>query len=185
MTFAVPVLAGAGIVSSVLGGFMGAAGTKQAGAASSAASYYQAAVAANNAKLAEQRADRALAAGRIETQAVGLKAAANLGAIKAEQAASGIDVNTGSAVDVQASARMLGKQAAEQTMINAQERAWGYRVQAQSEKAQAELDMMTGKNQLEAADTAATAQQIGALGTGLMGGAKALDGVKWGDLLGG
>lgn len=183
MTFAVPVLAGAGIVSGVVGGFMGAAGTKQAGAAASASSYYQAAVAANNAKIAEAQADRALAAGRVETQAVGLKSAANLGAIKAEQAASGIDVNTGSAVDVQASARMLGKQAAEQTMNNAQERAWGYRIAAQNDKAQAELDMMTGKNQLAAADTAATAQQFGALGTGLMGTAQAF-GPKWG-LLGG
>jgi hypothetical protein len=183
MTFAVPAIAGAGIVSSVLGGFMGAEGTRQAGKASSAASYYQAAVAAHNAQIAEQQADRALAAGTVETQAVGLKSAANLGAIKAEQAASGIDVNTGSAVDVQASARMLGKQAADQTMNNAQERAWGYRVQAQNEKAQAQLDMMTGKNQLDAADTAATTQMIGALGTGLMGGAKAL-GTKW-ELLGG
>lgn len=184
MTAAAPFLAGGGILSGVLGGFSGASATRQAGQASGMASYYQAAVAANNAKIAAEQEKRALAAGEIETQAVGLKSAANIGATKAEQAASGIDVNTGSAVDVQASERMLGKQAAEQTMNNAQARAWGYRQMAQNNLAEAELGMMTGKNEIEAGNRAAFAQEIGALGTGLMGGAQAL-GFKWPQTFGG
>jgi hypothetical protein len=173
-----PAFAGASILSNLADGFMGAEGTRQAGQASSLASYYQAQVAKNEAALNEMQAQRELAAGSVESQAVGLKSAANLGSIKAGQAAAGIDVNTGSAVDVQSSARMVDKLAQEQTMNNAFERAWGYRIKSQNDEAEAQLDVMAGNNEVQAADTAATAQEIGALGTGLMGTAQAL-GAKW------
>jgi hypothetical protein len=178
MSFAVPALGGLGILGQVAGGFLGGAGTLQAGRAASAASNYQAVVAANNAQLANQAADRALAAGAAQTEEVSMKSAANVGAIKAAQGASGVDVNTGSALDVQSSARALGQLAATRTENNAQERAWGYRVQASNDVAQAQLDLMAGKNQLAGAETAATTQELGGLGTGALGAAQALS-PKW------
>jgi hypothetical protein len=178
MSFAAPLLGGIGTLGSLAGGFLGGAGTLQAGRAASAASNYQAMVAANNAVLANEAADRTLAAGAQQTQDVSMKSAANVGAIKAAQAGGGIDVNSGTALDVQSSARELGALASTRTMENAQERSWGYRVQASNDVAQAQLDLMQGKNQLAGAETAATTQELGGLGTGLLGAAQALS-PKW------
>ena len=102
-----------------------------------------------------------------------MKSGANVGSIKATQAASGVDVNKGSALDVQSSARELGELAATHTQENAQERAWGYRVQASNDVAQAELDLKTGKKQIAAGEQAQAADELKGLGTGLVGGATA------------
>lgn len=191
MTFAAPALGAAGLISNLAGGFAGAQGKLQTGRANSMASYYQAAVAANNAALANQAAGRATAAGIAKTQDVGLKGAANLGSIKTEQAANGVDVNSGSALNVQSSARRENQISTERTMQNAEEQAWGYRVQASNEMAQAALDAQSGKNIEQGAQTGATAQEAGALGTallgvpgtGLLGAAQALSS-KWQNIAG-
>ncbi len=171
-------LAPLGAIASIAGGLIGGAGTLQAGRAASMASNYQAVVAANSATLANEAADRTLASGAAQTEEVSMKSAANVGSIKAAQAQKGVDVNSGTALTVQASARELGELAATRTENNAQERAWGYRVQASDDVAQAELDLMAGKNQLAGAETASTAQELGGLGTGLLGAATALS-PKW------
>ena len=174
MSFLAPI--GAGI--SMFGGLENAAGTLQAGRAGKAADYYQAAVAANNAQLANEAADRALAAGAAKAEDVSMKSAANVGTIKASQGAAGIDVNTGSALRVQAGARREGQLAAERTEENAQEQAWGYRVRAQSDVAQAQMDVTAGNETEKAAERASTAQTFGAIGGGLLGAAQAV-GPNW------
>ena len=184
MSFAAPLLGVAGIASNIAGGFMGAAGARQAANAANMSYAYQAQVAANNAMLANEAADRTLASGAAAAQDMSLKGAANVGAIKAGQAASGIDVNTGSAVNVQASARERNQLETQRTMENAQERAWGYRTSAQSDTAQAQLDLMSGKNALAAGETQALSSEVGGLGTGALGAATALN-PKWGSNLNG
>ena len=169
MSFLAPL----GAILGVAGGFAQGAGAMQAAKAASASSNYQAVVAANNATLANQAADRTLASGAAETEAVSMKSAANVGSIKAVQGASGVDVNSGSAVTVQSSARELGELAATRTQNNAAERAWGYRVAASNDVAQAQLDQMTGKNQIAAGEQAQAADELKGLGTGLVGGATA------------
>ena len=178
MGFAAPALGAAGILSNLAGGFVSGQGTLQTGRATQASDMFQAQVAANNAVLANEAADRALASGTAKSEEVSLKSAANLGAIKAGQAAGGIDVNTGSAVTVQESAREMGKLATERTMNNAQEQAWGYRSASQSDIAQAEVDVQSGNNAMAGARMGALAQEAGGLGTGMLGAATALS-PKW------
>jgi hypothetical protein len=145
----------------------------QAATAGAASSNYQAVVAANNAVLANETADRTLAAGAAATEDVSMKSAANVGTIKAAQGASGVDVNSGSALNVQSSARELGELAATRTENNAQEKAYGYRVQASNDVAQAQLDLMTGKQQIAAGEQAQAGDVLKGLGTGLVGAATA------------
>ena len=82
-----------------------AGGAVMSGIAQGNAASYQAQIAANNAKIANQNAAYAAAAGHAKEEQQGMKGAAQMGAIKAEIAANGVDVNTGTAKDVQTSAR--------------------------------------------------------------------------------
>jgi hypothetical protein len=110
---------------------------------------YQAQVARNNALIAEQNATRAVQSGDVQATNQGLRSRAQLGTIKASQAGNNIDVNSGSAVDVQSSARQLGMLDALTIRNNAANQAYGYKVQAVSDKAQAQLDQMQGQTALE------------------------------------
>lgn len=134
-----------------------AAGQIQQGIAGQQAGNY-------NAEVARQNAVHAVAAGQVKATNVGLKSAAEGGRIKAAQAANGINVNTGSAVQVQSDQRRAG--AVDQTNTNndALVQAYGY-------KAQGELEKFKGK-------TAMTQGILGAAGT-LAGGAS-----KFGDAFG-
>ena len=123
----------------LVGGLMSAVGTIAGGIAQKNALEYQAQVAQNNAITAEQNAHYAIEAGQAKTAALSMKEAAVGGEIKAAQAASGIDVNTGSNRAVQQSQRMLGKLDTETEMSKAQLQAYGYRTQATNFRAQAGL----------------------------------------------
>lgn len=166
MAWAPIAIAGVQLAGTALGAF----GQYRQGQASQQSAYYNAAVAHNNAIINEQKAERAAAAGTELASRESMKSGARVGAIKAEQAASGIDVNSGSAVDVQASQRALGKLDADTVMNNSLMQVYGYRVAAQSDEAQAQLDMMGG-------DQAASGGLIGAAGSLLSGASSAAD--KW------
>ena len=155
-------MAGAGIsaVSSVTSGI-----------ANSNAAQYQASVARNNATIAQQNAVRAEQAGAAQAENESRKGASKLAKIKVAQAASGVDVNTGSAVDVQAGQRETDQLDAETVMQNAQLHAYGYRTQASNFQSEAQLDEMKGEQ-------AKTAGYLGAAG-GLLSSASSI-GSKWG-----
>lgn len=163
-------MAAMGIGASGLGGVTGAIGSVFGGEAQKSMYEYQAAVARINAGIAEQNASYAIAAGEAEAQQQGMKTRAEIGQTRATQGASGLDVNRGSAVDVRASEAEVG--AMDQAMVraNAQRQAYGYRVQAMQETAQAQLDQMAGQN-------AQTAGIIGSF-TSLLGGASGVSS-KW------
>lgn len=127
-------------IAGVAGAVISGAGAIQAGQAQQKAATYQAQVAKNNSLIAEQNAQHAEEAGLAQAQASSLKARATSGRIRAAQAASGIDVNTGSAVDVQESAAEQGHQDTETVMSNAELQAYGYRSQGTGFNAQAGLD---------------------------------------------
>lgn len=90
--------------------------------------------------------------------------------LKASQAANGIDVNTGSAVDVQVGQREQSSLDEQTTLNNAELKAYGYESQATGFTAQAGLDK-------EEAETAPIGADLGAAG-GLLGSASSL-GFKW------
>lgn len=133
-----------------------AGGAIASGQASANAAKYNAQVARNNAVEAGQ-------AGSAQAEEAGLKAAQNLGRIRAIEGANNIDPNSGSAVKVQEGAREAGTIGQQATENNALLQAYGYNAQSTLDTAQAKQDE--------------TAGDIGA-GTSLLQGASQLSS-KW------
>lgn len=159
--------------TAVAGAAVGAYGKYQEGQATKTAALYQAQVAKNNAEIADTLASNAVATGRVKTENQSRKGAAIAGRIKAAQAANGVDVNSGSNVDVQQSQREQAQLDTETTMHNAELEGYGYRTRATNYQAEAGLDVMKGEQ-------AEKAGEIGAVST-LLGGASSL-GSKWSSL---
>jgi hypothetical protein len=147
------------------GGLLSAGGQLFGGFAQMQALNYQSQVAANNAAIAKQYAEQTAEATQIKTAAVSMQERAQLGAIKAGQAASGVDVNTGSAKAVQMSQRELGNLSAMTEMSKGQLAEYGYNVQAMNATAQSQL-------YAHEAPQALIGGALGAGGTALSAGAK-------------
>jgi hypothetical protein len=143
----------------------------EAGEASAAANAYKAQVATNNAEIARRNAISDAQAGDTAAFNQGLKTRAKVGAEKAQQGASGIDVNTGSAADVRKGTQQLGMLDALTIRSNAARKAYGDLVESTSDTAQSQLDTMAGQQASEAGE-------IGAVGS-LLSGASSLAG-NWG-----
>lgn len=172
MAIAAPLALAAGIG----GAGVTAAGKLEAGAAAANAANYQAEVARNNAIIAQQNADYAIKSGQVQAANQSMKGRAISGKIKANQAASGVDVNTGSAVDVQQSQREVNKLDTDTVLNNAELKAYGYRSDASNFTAQAGLDEM----QAEQAPIGAAFDAAG----GLLSSASSVGG-KWAMMSGG
>ncbi|MEI6282426.1 MAG: hypothetical protein WCP82_06890 [Alphaproteobacteria bacterium] len=155
-----------------------AQGTLIQGQAQNDASQYQAQVARNNAQIANDNADYVLRAGETDMATQNLKGRAHLGAVKAAQAANGVDVNTGSAVDVRAGEATGARQDVLTTQNNAILKAYGYRSQAANDLAQAGLDERTGAAALKGAQISASGSGLAQAGT-LLSGVSSLAS-KWG-----
>lgn len=138
MGAALPFIAAASIGASALGSI--AQGNQQA-----AAGKYNAQVQFNNAKIAQQNATFAGEQGAANAATEQQKTRAQVGEIKAAQAANGIDVNKGSAVDVRSSAAELGELNAITIRSNAARQAYGFQTQAASDMAQSQLDKQQAK----------------------------------------
>lgn len=110
------------------------------GIAGSQAASYQAQVAKNNSIIAKQNATYSAEAGSAQTEEQGLKSASKSGLVRAAFASNGLDVNTGSAADVQTSQRELGYLDTATTASNAALQTYGYNTQSQNYKAQEELE---------------------------------------------
>jgi hypothetical protein len=149
--------------SALVAGGVGAYGAIQSSDAASASASYQAQVSANNATIASQNAQYATAAGEAQVTQSQLKTAATVGGIKASEAASGLDVNSGSNVDVQSSAKQLGELDALTIRNAAARQAYGYQTQSMSDVAQAGLEKAQSSQDL-------TAGMFGA-GSSILGGA--------------
>lgn len=116
----------------VLGGIGGAlSGRQQAD--------YQARVARNNENIARWNSYNAKQQGEVAATNEGLKGRAVVGAIAAAQGASGIDMNSGSAVSVRADAASLAQLNAMTIKSDAARRAYGYDIMAKNYHAEAKL----------------------------------------------
>ena len=129
-------LMAAGTVSGAVGAYNTAKGQK-------AALEYQAAVAANNQKIANYQADIELQNGALEEQASELKTAALKGDQRAALAANGIDLGTGSASEILATTEFMGKRDALTIRDNAARRAWALREQGKGYGSEAAMDRAT------------------------------------------
>ena len=135
------------------------------------AAKYQSQVAANNAQIANQNAQYATSAGEAQAQATSLKGAGQLGMIRAAIGANNVDVNTGSAQDVQSGAREVSSLDTQTTMNNALLQAYGYQSQATG---------FTATSQLQNYESAqAPVAEAGGVAGSLLSGAKSI-GTSWG-----
>lgn len=170
MAFVLPAIPMIAAAAGVAGAGISAYGAIQGGKATRDMMNYRAQIAQNNKTIAEQNAESTIQAGQAKAQATGMKGAAEGGRMKARQAASGVDVNTGSFVDVQEGQREAALLDVETVIHNADLRAYGYRAQAQNFEAESQLDRMAGEQ-------AETAGKLKAAST-ILGAASSLGG-KW------
>lgn len=154
MCFATAALIAGGVGSAV-----SAAGAIEQGQAVANEAKYNSQVAANNATYAS-------AAGTAQAGAESMKNANVAGRVKAAQAANGVDVNSGSTVDVQEGTREAGNIDTQTTENNALLQAYGYQ--------------QTSTLQKNEAEEAPIGADIGAAG-GLLGNASSI-GFKWNSL---
>lgn len=117
-----------------------AGGQLMNGIAQGNAAAYQGKVANNNAIIARQNAAYAASAGAAQTEQAGLKARNQQANLRASEAVEGVDVNSGSAAEVQTGQRMIGGLDQATVSNNAALESYGYQSQATSYEAQAKLD---------------------------------------------
>jgi hypothetical protein len=182
LTLAAPAAAGAGagavstgLTAASLAGTaastaVGVMGQRQTAAANAANARYQAAVAANNQLIAQQNARYATQAGAVNAQAMDFRTRALMGSEIAAQGASGIDIGSGSPLDVVRSTAGLGRLDTANIIQGANLQAYGYQTAATGFGAEAGL-------QQQQARYAGTAGMIGGAGT-ILGGATSLAS-KW------
>lgn len=156
------IATGIGTVATIAGAAESASGAIAQGNAQREAAQYRAQVARNNAKMAEGDAEYVVQAGNLESYNQGMKNRSHLGTVKANQAASGVAVNSGSAVDVRASEAQTGRQEQQNIEYNASRKAYGYRRQAQDYLADAALSERGGYNAQVAARSVAGSTVLGA-----------------------
>lgn len=147
---------GAAAVLSAVSSF---AGAQQQAKSQEEQDQYQAQVAANNATIATNNAQNAEAAGAQQAADKGLQTRNTVGAILASQAASGLDVNSGSNVDVRSSASEVGQLDALTIRSNAARQAYSYETQAAGDQAEISQDQAAEKN----AETAGNISEFSSL----------------------
>lgn len=160
----------AGLGTSVAGSALSAFGAYSQGQSQSQMYGYQAQVAQINSQIALQNADYARMQGEQQAVIEGRKGAQQFGGIRAAQGASGLDVNSGSNAQVQASQKSTTALDLNQIRSNAAKTAYDFDVQSTEDVNQAGLYNA-------ASSKAKTAGDIGAL-TSIVGGAGSVSS-KW------
>ncbi len=125
-----------GIVS-IVGSVLGAA---MQGYSSYQSNMYNAQVARNNQIVADRNAATALEVGQSQEEAKRLQTGEMIGSLKASEAASGVNPNTGSALDVRSSAAQTGEMDALTIRYNANVQNQNLKYQGAMFGAQAQLD---------------------------------------------
>jgi hypothetical protein len=156
--------------ASVIGTGVSAVGQVQAGKAAQAAGDYNAAVARNNQIVAEQQAADAQRRGEVAETEQRRKVRMLTGTQRAALAASGVQLDQGTALDILGDTAAMGELDALTIRNNAEREAYGYRVQGVNFGAEAGLQTMRGQS-------AMTSGLIGAGGTVLSGAGNVTD--RW------
>lgn len=162
------VAAALSVVSGLAGGAVGTVSSIQQGKATQAQYDYQAKVAKNNARIAEENARRIRQQGIEEERLQRMKTQKNVASQQTAMASNGIDLTQGTAVDVIGDTSAMGELDALQTRYNYEAKAQGYDVEAGNFSNQANLDVLAGKN-------AYSAGIMGGISEGLAGIGKTAD----------
>ena len=145
-----------GTGAQLFGANTSATGAKAAGTAAGESDLFNAAIANANAGIALRNANFTAGAGEAKAGISETQTEARVGATKANQGASGVEVNSGSNVQVRASEAEVGMLDALTIKSNAAKQAYGYQVEAVGETAkakmltaQAPLDVAAGNNKAQ------------------------------------
>lgn len=161
----IETVAAVSIGSSIAGGILGAFGSEKKADAEAQADMYKAQVARNNAIIAERKAGQTREAGGIEAENNDLKTKSKIAEATVVQAANGLDVNTGTNVDVRNSMADLGRLDTLTIISNAAKKAQDFEVQAMNFNAEGQLDTMAAENAKEAGDINAASSLISGAGS--------------------
>lgn len=132
-------LAAGGTGVSVIGGLKAGNAAKRSGEAQQRAADKSGELADFNAQVAELQAEDAIVRGQEEEQRFRARVRGTIGSQRAGFAASNIDVNFGTAADVQADAARLGELDALTIRGNAAREAWGFKMQAEDLRRRGDL----------------------------------------------
>lgn len=134
------------IGTSVLSGITSGAGASFTSGASADAFNFKAGIAKLNADINRQNASWAINSGAIKASNYGLKAGQEIAETKVVQAASGLDVNSGSKEAVRDTQSTVAKFDQNQIRADAAHTAHGYEVKAATDTMEAELDRVGAVN---------------------------------------
>lgn len=148
-----------------LGGVIGAAGAIKTSQAQASASKYNASIAAENSAQALSNANIASASGSEQAGISSEKTRQTVGALTANEGASGIDVNSGSNLDVRSSQADVGRLDALTLRSNAAREAYGYQTQANNFSAESQLERTEASGDLTAGAINAGSTLLGSAGT--------------------
>lgn len=159
-------------LSSVGGASLGVEGLGQLFSARSSAqsAKYNAQIAQQNAAQDLKYASQTAELGNIEAANSEEQTREKMGAVKANQGASGVTVGKGSFADVQGSVAQTGMLDAMTIRSNAARAAYGYQVGAVNEEAQAKLLKKEAKNDMIAGVIGATSTILGGAAKGVQSG---------------
>lgn len=107
-----------------------------------------------NARIAETQAEDAIRRGDIEASRYRTQVQRTAGAQRVGLAAQGIDIASGTAADIQEETQIIGQQDIMTIRNNAWREAWGYRMEAQNQRASGA--MASRARQFEARNTLLT-----------------------------
>ena len=126
------------VAISLVGGMMGAQNAKQQGA-------FQAAMAEQNAGYKEAAAQDAIKRGDVQADQYRRQVGQMIGSQRSGFAANGIDVNSGTAAEIQDDTAAFGEFDALTIANNAAREAWGYRVGADNDRMNARMAQSNAK----------------------------------------
>lgn len=154
-------LAGIGLASTAIGAGVSAVGASYTGQAKSDMYNYQAGVADLNKKIASQNADYSREVGEVKAQDSGLRTEFQVGKMKAAQGATGLDVNSGSALATRQSQTLIGQHDQGTIRSNAARQAYGFDIEAIKYGAEGDMLRTAGKNAIEAGNLGAVSSILG------------------------
>ena len=152
------------IVATAVSTTMGVVSSVQQGTAQQAQYNYQAEVARNNAKIAQANADQQRQEGIEESRLQRIKTLQAIGKQQTAMAANGIDISSGTALDIIEDTSAMGELDALTTRYNSETQAIAYEQQANNFTNQANLDVFAGENAYRSGVTNAISTGVNGLG---------------------
>ncbi len=160
-----PAIAGASLGLQAAGHIVQGIGAKQSADAQAAAYTYKAGVAKLNQQINKQNANWAIEAGEAQAVTSGMKSKQQIGETKVVQAASGFDVNSGTAAQVRRDQTDIANYNQNVIRWDAAKTAYGYETKAVMDDAEANLAQMASASQKQAGDIMLAGSFLNAAGT--------------------